>query len=103
MIRRPPRSTLFPYTTLFRSDHLDDHCVRFRSWTGDQDVFDVRPFDAPTGAVARGPRRRSTARGVRHMTAAWIGFAGGIVATLLPPRRLRPRLDDLERRATCAG
>src|SRR3712207_3546592 len=24
MIRRPPRSTLFPYTTLFRSDHLVD-------------------------------------------------------------------------------
>src|SRR5947209_13081290 len=23
MIRRPPRSTLFPYTTLFRSDHPD--------------------------------------------------------------------------------
>src|SRR3989442_12140416 len=23
MIRRPPRSTLFPYTTLFRSDHAD--------------------------------------------------------------------------------
>src|SRR2546430_12365603 len=23
MIRRPPRSTLFPYTTLFRSEHLD--------------------------------------------------------------------------------
>src|SRR2546430_13189809 len=22
MIRRPPRSTLFPYTTLFRSNHL---------------------------------------------------------------------------------
>src|SRR5437899_5496502 len=31
MIRRPPRSTLFPYTTLFRSDHLvaEDHCERF--------------------------------------------------------------------------
>src|SRR2546426_3597042 len=28
MIRRPPRSTLFPYTTLFRSvAHLDDHFV----------------------------------------------------------------------------
>src|SRR3712207_5386282 len=25
MIRRPPRSTLFPYTTLFRSDHLRGH------------------------------------------------------------------------------
>src|SRR3712207_8878658 len=24
MIRRPPRSTLFPYTTLFRSDDLRD-------------------------------------------------------------------------------
>src|SRR2546426_9354811 len=23
MIRRPPRSTLFPYTTLFRSNHMD--------------------------------------------------------------------------------
>src|SRR5260221_2007953 len=30
MIRRPPRSTLFPYTTLFRSqaeDGIRDHCV----------------------------------------------------------------------------
>src|SRR5438132_12086752 len=25
MIRRPPRSTLFPYTTLFRSHHLLPH------------------------------------------------------------------------------
>src|SRR3712207_1997248 len=25
MIRRPPRSTLFPYTTLFRSDHPRTH------------------------------------------------------------------------------
>src|SRR4051794_41228252 len=24
MIRRPPRSTLFPYTTLFRSEHPED-------------------------------------------------------------------------------
>src|SRR3712207_8728557 len=27
MIRRPPRSTLFPYTTLFRSVGEDDHPV----------------------------------------------------------------------------
>src|SRR5258707_7269929 len=25
MIRRPPRSTLFPYTTLFRSEAVDGH------------------------------------------------------------------------------
>src|SRR2546430_10348827 len=32
MIRRPPRSTLFPYTTLFRSDnssHLSPHASGF--------------------------------------------------------------------------
>src|SRR2546425_6896330 len=31
MIRRPPRSTLFPYTTLFRSRRADIHCRRGRS------------------------------------------------------------------------
>src|SRR3712207_7887502 len=31
MIRRPPRSTLFPYTTLFRSVHrVDDRAVGVR-------------------------------------------------------------------------
>src|SRR2546427_6788903 len=42
MIRRPPRSTLFPYTTLFRSRDrlgvLPDPCPRsrgdFRGWNG---------------------------------------------------------------------
>src|SRR5687768_18107707 len=29
MIRRPPRSTLFPYTTLFRSEHERDNRHRF--------------------------------------------------------------------------
>src|SRR5437764_10918032 len=31
MIRRPPRSTLFPYTTLFRS-HYDDDGYVIRWW-----------------------------------------------------------------------
>src|SRR5256885_13140112 len=34
MIRRPPRSTLFPYTTLFRSDVLHD--------SADDDIFPIR-------------------------------------------------------------
>src|SRR2546422_6403507 len=29
MIRRPPRSTLFPYTTLFRSHHDPEHADQF--------------------------------------------------------------------------
>src|SRR5687767_15325115 len=32
MIRRPPRSTLFPYTTLFRSELLGGRWVETRSW-----------------------------------------------------------------------
>src|SRR5262245_64040813 len=32
MIRRPPRSTLFPYTTLFRSGSATAHPVGRRSW-----------------------------------------------------------------------
>src|SRR2546430_11450408 len=31
MIRRPPRSTLFPYTTLFRSPQVINHYDLFRS------------------------------------------------------------------------
>src|SRR2546422_1383744 len=32
MIRRPPRSTLFPYTTLFRSPSRAGHSPRFGAW-----------------------------------------------------------------------
>src|SRR5256885_10819143 len=34
MIRRPPRSTLFPYTTLFRSRKLAQYIVE--TWPADQ-------------------------------------------------------------------
>src|SRR3989442_10880559 len=33
MIRRPPRSTLFPYTTLFRSRPPRPLCLEFNRWT----------------------------------------------------------------------
>src|SRR2546422_3044670 len=36
MIRRPPRSTLFPYTTLFRSTFTD---VTYASGTGKNDRY----------------------------------------------------------------
>src|SRR3712207_8302183 len=37
MIRRPPRSTLFPYTTLFRSDNAG----RVKRVAGDQELHAV--------------------------------------------------------------
>src|SRR3712207_8988318 len=33
MIRRPPRSTLFPYTTLFRSEDSDDGATQTQAQT----------------------------------------------------------------------
>src|SRR3712207_8977850 len=52
MIRRPPRSTLFPYTTLFRSAWLGgerkESCGAHsrRLWVPCEDAVDRRP-DAP--------------------------------------------------------
>src|SRR3712207_6973889 len=54
MIRRPPRSTLFPYTTLFRSSP-------YAARRG--------PSSMPTGRPAAGPSAcswRGTLRGVRE-------------------------------------
>src|SRR2546426_2061915 len=41
MIRRPPRSTLFPYTTLFRSVFADQAGVPRRAAAGDHDALDL--------------------------------------------------------------
>src|SRR3712207_7724020 len=35
MIRRPPRSTLFPYTTLFRSYCVEGSCLHLREILGE--------------------------------------------------------------------
>src|SRR5258707_9598881 len=46
MIRRPPRSTLFPYTTLFRSVALSlEHAQGCRVEVGDLDVLGGRHLD----------------------------------------------------------
>src|SRR5256885_4464099 len=49
MIRRPPRSTLFPYTTLFRSRQL----VAAAAAAGARDALDQR--DARGGDAAKQP------------------------------------------------
>src|SRR2546427_6724395 len=40
MIRRPPRSTLFPYTTLFRSEGFSGYPLDARTTTTDADLED---------------------------------------------------------------
>src|SRR3712207_8712328 len=47
MIRRPPRSTLFPYTTLFRSE--EDGMVPLAAFSGRRSAW---PLATPEGPVA---------------------------------------------------
>src|SRR3712207_7481396 len=59
MIRRPPRSTLFPYTTLFRSDLLEHRAVGQPGQGVAEDLVLVEP---PRGQV--GDARREDERAV---------------------------------------
>src|SRR3989441_2904576 len=73
MIRRPPRSTLFPYTTLFRS-------------RGTRRAASDPPPAAGASALARAPARPS------DVTAARVGHIGDRFA----------RCDGWVRRRACA-
>src|SRR2546426_3592963 len=55
MIRRPPRSTLFPYTTLFRSLAAEDHVDRV-----------VVDFGDDRGILRRSSRRSKAEGGIEH-------------------------------------
>src|SRR2546427_8819575 len=92
MIRRPPRSTLFPYTTLFRSGPALAAAVPLLApvLQGDAPAPCVRKGDVdrraggaldPLYARGRSPADRSGARGARRRA----GPAG--------PRRRSPRLE----------
>src|SRR5687767_15773067 len=64
MIRRPPRSTLFPYTTLFRSpeQQIADRIHRLRR------ARECQPqrADAPAGRAAAERTRRPNRRSEEH-------------------------------------
>src|ERR1039457_4046330 len=61
MIRRPPRSTLFPYTTLFRSIEPDGDSPHDLHLAGDQ-------------AAGRGPDRKSTRLNSSHLVISYAVF-----------------------------
>src|SRR5256885_4983957 len=53
MIRRPPRSTLFPYTTLFRSPsaNIGDECAMFEAVHGTAPDIAGKGFANPTALL----------------------------------------------------
>src|SRR3712207_7499906 len=56
MIRRPPRSTLFPYTTLFRSRGTKQEIAAFFSWLASAAIENFR---VACPAIQLLPRQRS--------------------------------------------
>src|SRR3712207_8060670 len=66
MIRRPPRSTLFPYTTLFRSD-VHPQVVGLVGVPGSPDLPQELPLaDQPPGAAAEDVQQVPLGRGEVH-------------------------------------
>src|SRR3712207_7959032 len=88
MIRRPPRSTLFPYTTLFRSEDRVpqrelpvecEDCVLGLEGAGDLgDGLDRRHeallLSRPGRVVARGADRKSTRLNSSHANISYAVF-----------------------------
>src|SRR2546426_6300730 len=78
MIRRPPRSTLFPYTTLFRSieieikeEHQDNHRGKLRYQHEDEAGGEFR--DEQYRAVDRADRK-STRLNSSHLVISYAVF-----------------------------
>src|SRR3989440_6419843 len=64
MIRRPPRSTLFPYTTLFRSPRTSSGCAR--------------------ASRSGSPRRRTYARSPKPWSGSWAASRSGSTRIAVP-------------------
>src|SRR3712207_7100918 len=62
MIRRPPRSTLFPYTTLFRSGRAEGRALH----AADEVVLDDVAVQRSLAAEHRGGADRPGARSEEH-------------------------------------
>src|SRR5438876_6423411 len=94
MIRRPPRSTLFPYTTLFRSVRVRDvarlHARELRhlhAWNGD----DVR-----IRAAGRKEDRKSTRLNSSHPSISYAVFC-------LKKKKKRPHTINAESKPTTSS
>src|SRR3712207_8719125 len=94
MIRRPPRSTLFPYTTLFRSEQAQPYAVVVQSGprvgggpvlfvddlvgvcagTGERVLAEVLPSDLPQPDALRGADRKSTRLNSSHANISYAVF-----------------------------
>src|SRR5256885_11288203 len=81
MIRRPPRSTLFPYTTLFRSSAVGQTthlAARMEQLAAPGSILltaaTLRLVEGPAPAPALGPDRKSTRLNSSHLVNSYAVF-----------------------------
>src|SRR5258708_18981567 len=67
MIRRPPRSTLFPYTTLFRSQHGEPRAARSLPTTGARYYVCYRVKSWPSATTLRSEEHTSELQSPDHL------------------------------------
>src|SRR3712207_388643 len=105
MIRRPPRSTLFPYTTLFRSAQvhitesmggMDEAVAAAQALARDEDVFLPDQFANPANPLAHerttGPEIWAALDGRLDCLVAGVGTGGTITGC---GRHLKARNPDV--------
>src|SRR5438034_3512105 len=99
MLRRPPRSTLFPYTTLFRSDS----CLLDFDLT-DEGTFRLKQFGEQTGPeiLERGDRK-STRLNSSHTVISYAVFCLKKKKKTQSKAGRRPPKTPLDRKATVLG
>src|SRR5258707_4593085 len=89
MIRRPPRSTLFPYTTLFRSSLPN----RARRRPKSSATSSCRAIAAISSTTSRSPRNRAPPRSEEH-TSELQSRQYLVCRLLLAKKNNQPRVDD---------
>src|SRR5258708_38359601 len=103
MIRRPPRSTLFPYTTLFRSS-LHSPTRRSSRHEGDTIDFLHRGFAAPPELQRRLTQRRPAFPGSHLLEGAhWSARRDRVFHLVVEHRPLRARPPAAVTRTGAAG
>src|SRR2546430_3760706 len=98
MIRRPPRSTLFPYTTLFRSRshyrsfNINQRCVLQKALISQRQWLTVLGFDSPTKkACPVVADRKSTRLNSSHSQISYAVFClkkKKVISTFERPQRI---------------
>src|SRR3712207_8044730 len=68
MIRRPPRSTLFPYTTLFRSAYFGSNSVGNKEFTHRREVQQTFDYNGTASFDLSSAVTSATSVGVQYFT-----------------------------------